>query len=80
MLEAPSGYIADIIGRKTALVRSRIIHGFGYLLLNFADDLSGLIVFEITVGITMNLLYSTDLALLYDIQKVLQDNQQIVYS
>jgi MFS family permease len=79
LLEAPSGYFADIIGRKTALVRSSI-HGFGYLLLNFADDLSGLIVFEITVGITMNLLYSTDLALLYDIQKVLQDNQQIVYS
>ncbi|MEO1932370.1 MAG: hypothetical protein ABGX41_10805 [Pseudohongiella sp.] len=49
-------------------------------MLNFADDLSGLIVFEITVGITMNLLYSTDLALLYDIQKALQDNQQIVYS
>jgi hypothetical protein len=74
LLEALSGCFAGIISRKTALARGGNTHGFRYLLLNFADDLSGLIVFKISVSITMNLLYHTDLVLLYDIQKAFQDN------
>ena len=50
VLEAPSGYFADIFGRKTALLIGSVVHGCGYLLLNFADDFTSLIVFEITVA------------------------------
>ena len=69
VLEAPSGYFADLFGRRTALLIGSVVHGIGYLCLNFADDLFSLIVFEIIVGISASLLSGADLALLYDTQK-----------
>jgi hypothetical protein len=44
VLEAQSGYFADVFGRKTALVIGSIIHGLAYFYLNFADDLPSLII------------------------------------
>lgn len=73
LFEAPSGYFADIFGRRTALLIGSVIHGFGFLLLNFSDDFGSLVVFEITVGIAMSLLSGADIALLYDTQKALED-------
>ncbi len=69
VFEAPSGYFADVFGRKTALLIGSVIHGLGYLILNFADDLTSLIVFEVIVGIAASLISGADLALLYDTQK-----------
>ncbi len=80
VFEAPSGYFADVFGRKTALLLGSLIHGVGYFYLNFADDLASLIIFEITVGIAASLLSGADLALLYDTQKSLQDNDEIEHS
>ena len=80
VFEAPSGYFADVFGRKTALVIGSMIHGAGYFYLNFADDLASLIVFEITAGIAASLLSGADLALLYDTQKTLQDDGEIEHS
>lgn len=80
VFEAPSGYFADVFGRKTALVIGSVIHGLGYLYLNFANDLSSLIVFELMVGIAASLLSGADLALLYDTQKTLQDGDDIEHS
>lgn len=74
LLEAPSGYFADIFGRRTALIIGSVVHGLGYLLLNFSDDFFSLMVFEVTVGIAMSLLSGADLALLYDTQKALEDS------
>lgn len=80
VFEAPSGYFADVFGRKTALVIGSIIHGLAYLYLNFADDLTSLIVFEIMAGIAASLLSGADLALLYDTQKALSDGDDIEHS
>ena len=63
LLEAPSGYFADLFGRKLALVVGAFLHAVGYLLLNFADDLGSLIclgVFalffaQIVINVGMNL-------------------------
>jgi len=74
VFEAPSGYFADVFGRRTALLLGSIIHGAGYFYLNFADDLASLLIFEVTVGIAASLLSGADLALLYDTQKALEDN------
>lgn len=80
VFEAPSGYFADVFGRKTALVIGSAIHGLAYLYLNFADDLASLIMFEIMAGIAASLLSGADLALLYDTQKALQDEDDIEHS
>jgi len=80
VFETPSGYFADVFGRKTALVIGSIIHGLAYLYLNFADDLTSLIIFEIMAGIAASLLSGADLALLYDTQKTLQNGDDIEHS
>ena len=69
VFEAPSGYFADVFGRKSALVIGSVIHGAGYFYLNFADELTSLLIFEVCVGIAASLLSGADLALLYDTQK-----------
>ena len=80
LLEAPSGYFADLFGRRFALLIGSVMHGAGYLLLNFTDDLAGLIIFEITLGIASSLLSGADLALLYDTQKALEDEEGAEHS
>lgn len=80
LLEAPSGYVADLFGRRMALLAGSLAHGLGYLYLNFADSFSTLILFEITVGIAGSLLSGADLALLYDTQKALDEEQQSTHS
>lgn len=80
LLEAPSGYFADLFGRKFALILGAILHAVGYLMLNFANDLSSLIVFEITLGIAMSLLSGADLAILYDTQKALEQDDSAEHS
>ena len=80
LLEAPAGYFADVFGRRTAMLIGSLIHGLGYLLLNFSDDFASLIVFEITVGIAASLLSGADIALLYDSQKALDEHSQNEHS
>lgn len=80
ILEAPSGYFADIFGRRTALLIGSVIHGLGYLFLNFADSLSSLIIFEISVGISASLLSGADIALLYDTQTALHKSENLEHS
>lgn len=74
VLEAPSGYFADIFGRRISLVIGAVLHGLAYLSLNFADDFSSLMLFEILAGIAASLISGADLALLYDSQKALNDD------
>lgn len=76
LLEAPSGYFADVMGRRLALIIGSAAHGLGYLWLNFADDFFGLIVFELILGFAMSMLSGADLALLYDSEKALAETDQ----
>ncbi len=80
LLEAPSGYFADLFGRRTALLIGSVGHGLAYFYLNFAIDLNSLIVFEIGAGVAASLLSEADLAVLYDTQKALQGNQSSEHS
>ncbi len=70
--EVPSGYLADIIGRRNALMIGSLFHGIGYTLLCFAEDFAGLVLFEVTVGLGVSLLSGADLSLLYDSQIALR--------
>ena len=80
LLEAPSGYFADVFGRRNALIIGSAVHGIAFLLLNFADGLGSLILFEITAGIAASLLSGADLALLYDTHKALEDEHDSEHS
>ena len=80
ILEAPSGYFADIFGRRTALLAGAVFHGLGYTYLNFAEDFAALILFEILVGVAASLLSGADLAILYDTQKALDGDEVALHS
>ncbi|MFK7865051.1 MAG: MFS transporter [Pseudohongiellaceae bacterium] len=80
VLEAPSGFFADFFGRRAALLIGSMIHGLGYFILNFSDSLTTLVVFEVTLGAATSLLSGADLALLYDTQKALADEENKEHS
>ncbi|MDO9478506.1 MAG: MFS transporter [Pseudohongiella sp.] len=76
LLEAPSGYFADVMGRRLALIVGAAAHGLGYFWLNFATDFWGLMIFEIILGVAMSMMSGADLALLYDSEQALANAEQ----
>lgn len=80
ILEAPSGYFADIFGRCISLVIEGVIHGAAYFSLHFADDLATLVLFEVLAGVAASMFSGADLALLYDSQKALDDDRPSEHS
>ncbi len=73
-LEVPSGYIADIWGRRRAIIIGSEINGFGFLWLVFADGFGDFLVYEVLLGVGVSLISGADLALLYDSQKQLDQS------
>lgn len=74
VLEAPSGYLADVLGRRAVLIAGSVLNGLGCLWLNVADSFWSLLVFEITLGMASSLLSGADLAMLYDTDQALNEN------
>jgi len=66
LLEVPSGYLADVIGRRNALILGSLFYGIGFTMLCFVDGFTGLVVFEVIVGSGISLWSGSDLSLLYD--------------
>ncbi|NBC23900.1 MAG: MFS transporter, partial [Gammaproteobacteria bacterium] len=69
--EVPSGYAADLLGRKPTLVVGSVVAGIGHTLLVFADGFLGLVLFEIALGVSASLISGADIALLYDSEAAL---------
>jgi hypothetical protein len=68
--EVPSGYIADIWGRKRAIILGSALNGGGFFWLLFADGFADFIAYEILLGLGISLISGADLALLYDSEKL----------
>jgi hypothetical protein len=66
VLEVPSGYIADIWGRRLALLVGSALYGLGFLSLLWADDFADFMLYEFILGVGVSLVSGADLALLYD--------------
>ncbi|HSG89507.1 MAG TPA: MFS transporter [Pseudomonadales bacterium] len=64
--EVPSGYVADLFGRRLALVLGAVCLGIGHTLLAFAHDFWGLAAFELALGVGVSLISGADVAVLYD--------------
>ncbi len=65
-LEIPSGYLADVLGRKITLVLGTILGFFGFLTYSFSYGFVGFLIAEVILGLGQSLISGADSALLYD--------------
>ncbi|MFK8048724.1 MAG: MFS transporter [Halioglobus sp.] len=66
LCEVPSGYLADIWGRRRALLVGSVLNAAGFLSLIWADTFFDFLLYEVILGVGISLISGTDLALLYD--------------
>jgi len=66
VLEIPSGYMADIIGRKKSLIAGSILGTLGYVIYSLSSDFSGFLLAEIALGFGGSFISGSDSAMLYD--------------
>ena len=71
LFEVPSGYVADIWGRKRAILVGSLLNGIGFLSLLWADSFVDFLVYEFILGLGISLISGADLALLYDTETTL---------
>ena len=74
--EVPSGYAADLLGRKLTLVLGAVLAGIGHTLLLFADGFFGLALFEIALAVSCSLISGADLAMLYDTEAAMGRSEE----
>lgn len=80
--EVPSGYVADLFGRRQTLLIGAAFCGLGHSLLLLADGFWGLAMFEAALAIGHSLVSGADIALLYDTELALgrgeEEQRQVV--
>lgn len=74
IMEAPSGYLADLLGRKRVIVTGTFFLGAGQTVLLFAEGFWQLALFESCLGLGLSLISGADLALLYDTEIALNED------
>ncbi len=72
LCEVPSGYIADIWGRRRAVVVGSLLNGIGFFSLLWADSFADFLLYEVILGVGLSLISGADLALLYDTEIYLE--------
>ena len=74
ILEVPSGYLADLLGRKRTLMAGVFVTAVGHSLLLFVEGFWQVAIFEGCLAIGYSLASGADLALLYDTELALSDS------
>ena len=74
VLEVPSGYIADLLGRRGTMIVGGLFLGIGHTWLVFAHGFWPLAAFEASLAVAFSLISGADLALLYDTELALAEN------
>lgn len=69
VFEIPSGYIADVIGRRKTLILGAFLGTLGFSFYSFGYGFIWFLMAEITLGIGMSFISGADSALLYDTLK-----------
>ena len=75
LTEVPSGYLADLLGRKNTLVIGAVLAAIGHSCLLAAEGFWTLALFEVFLGLSHSLISGADLALLYDTELALGRNE-----
>ncbi len=66
VIEIPSGYLADVIGRKTSLIFGSILGTLGFIVYSVSHSFEGFLIAEVILGIGGSFISGSDSALLYD--------------
>ena len=66
VLEIPSGYLADVLGRKKTLIIGSILGFIGFFTYSISYGLIGFLIAEIILGFGQSLISGADSAMLYD--------------
>ncbi len=66
VLEIPSGYFADVIGRRRTLILGTLLGALGYVVYSFSYAFIGFLLAELVLGFGQSLVSGADSAMLYD--------------
>jgi len=66
IMEIPSGYMADVVGRRKTLILGSILGTVGYLIYSVSHTFSGFLIAEVTLGIGGSFISGADSAMLFD--------------
>jgi MFS family permease len=66
ILEIPSGYMADVVGRRTTIILGAILGTLGFVIYSISDSFSGFLIAEIILGIGGSFISGADSAMLFD--------------
>ncbi len=66
VLEVPSGYVADVLGRKRTLFLSSILTGLGFTIYALAHGFGLLVAAEAVLAVGLSLWSGTDVAMQYE--------------
>jgi MFS family permease len=76
LLEIPSGYMADIIGRKKSLLLGSILGTAGFVIYSLSSSFYGFLCAEIVLGFGGSFISGSDSALLYDSLQAMKKEQR----
>ncbi len=80
IMEIPSGYAADLFGRKKALIFGALMNGLGFLVLYFSTKLWHLYIHEFLLAVSISLISGADYALLFDSIKTIGRSAQVKWT
>lgn len=66
VLEIPSGYLADVLGRKKTLIAGAFLAAAGFYIYSFSHNWLGFLMAEIALGAGHSFVSGADSAMLYD--------------
>lgn len=66
VFEIPSGYMSDVMGRKTTIIYGCLLGFIGYVIYSFSYGFFGFLAAELVLGLGSSFISGTDSAILYD--------------